>query len=206
MRRLLRPFASFISWHRRSVGAALAAAAVLLTAVTLRSPSPSAEVVVITGARPPGHTLTTADLAVRGIPVQAVPDDALSDPSELVGRSLAARVSGGTIAQPGLLASDHSAADGRAVVPIAVADEALRALLAPGDLVSLIAQGPDGTQVVSSDARIVAAPPEREDTSQLGSASAGRSAMVLVDVASADASIAATLGQGDGLSIVLGAV
>lgn len=206
MRRLLRPLVSFISWHRRAVGATLAAAAVVLLAATLRSPAPSTEVVVITDARPAGHVLMASDLGVRSLPDQALPDDRVTDTSEIIGRTLVAPVSAGTIAQVALLASDHPADDGRAVVPIGVGDDALRSLLSPGDMVSLIAQGPEDTEVVSSDARVVALPTGPDDTSQLGSASGHRSAMILVDVASKDAAVVASLGQGEGLSIVLGAV
>lgn len=206
MRRLLRPLASFISWHRRVVGAALAAIAVLLLAVTLRSPAPSTAVVILTRDRPAGYTLSAADLTVRDLPDTALPASTVDSPTELVGRTLVAGLSEGSIVQPSLLAADHSTRQGRAVVPIGISDEALRSLLSPGDLVSLVAQGPEEPLVVSRDARIVALAPEPDATTQLGSATGRRSAMILVEVAAADAATVASLGQGGGLSLVLGAV
>ena len=50
----LRAVASFVSWHRRAVGALLAASAVLLLAEALTTPLPTVPVVVLQRAVPAG--------------------------------------------------------------------------------------------------------------------------------------------------------
>ena len=71
MRRILTSIASFVSWHRRVVGALLAAAAVLLTVQTLKSPEePTVTVTVEAAAR------WTAGLEARGL--QLAPASAMT--------------------------------------------------------------------------------------------------------------------------------
>ncbi len=204
MHRILKSIAAFVSWHRRAVGALLAAAAVLILATALRTPVPSVEVVVSTVSLPAGHTLIAADLAVRSMPRDAVPAESIRSPDEAVGQSLIAAMSEGTILQPGSLNTGHSVGSGRAVVPVSVPDETLRTLLRPGDAISLVAQGPDGLEVVSDDARVATLPEPEAASSELVAASSRSTGMILVEVASADAAIVASLGQSGGLSIVLG--
>lgn len=206
MRRILTPIAAFVSWHRRAVGALLAAAAVLIVATTLQTPTPATPAVVTSTGLAAGHILAESDLALRQVPDEAMPAEAITHLDDAVGRQLIAPVGPGTILQPGLVAADEPAGPGRAVVPIPVPDESLRLLLSPGDRISLVAQGPEGLEVVSRDARVVAQPEGETPTSQLGSASVRSSGMILVDVDSADAAIVASLGQAGGLSIVLGSI
>lgn len=206
MRRLLTSIASFVSWHRRAVGAILAAGAVLLLATALRTPTPTTAVVVTASDLPAGHTLTSADLTVGQLPPGAVPADAVLSPSDIEGRTTAVPLSAGTILQPGLLGGDHSTAEGSAVVPILVADEGLRAMLRPGDTVSLVAPGPEGLIVVASGARVVALPEAEQAGSQVALASGRQSELILVEVPEAEAGEVASLGQAGEMSVVLGSL
>ena len=58
MRRIATSIVTFVSWHRRAIGALLAAASVLLLAEALRTPVETVDAVVTTAALPAGHTLT----------------------------------------------------------------------------------------------------------------------------------------------------
>nr|WP_231980064.1 SAF domain-containing protein [Tessaracoccus coleopterorum] len=163
MRNLLSRLAGFVSWHRRSIGALLAASAVLLLAPGLRPEGPTRRVVVTVTSLTAGHRLEPADLTLHELPLDALPSDPLTSLDDAVGRTLTARSGGGTILQPGSLTTDHAAGPGRAVVPVSIADASLRSLLDPGDLLSLVAQGPDGMEVLSGDARVVTLPARRRN-------------------------------------------
>lgn len=206
MRRFLTSLASFVSWHRRAIGALLAAAAVLLTVSALRAPTPTTPVLVIATDLPAGHTLTAADVSQRHIPTEALPDETFTDAEPPLGRPLAVDLSAGTVLQKGFLIADRVAAPGRAIVPISIVGDGVRALLSPGQAITLVAQGPEGTHVLTGDARVVALPPTDAPTGQLGAATSQPSSTLLVDVPQADAAMVASLGQGAGLSIVLGRV
>lgn len=206
MRRIATSIVTFVSWHRRAIGALLAAASVMLLAEALRTPVETVDALVATVALPAGHTITPADVEVRALPPGALPDDSLASPDDAIGRTLAAPVSGSTVLQPGSLANDHRAADGRAIVPIAVSDDGLRALLSPGDRVSLVTQGPDSMVVLCSDAIIVALPSGPDPAGRLADATQRPSTMILVEVPQEDAANVATFGQGVGVSVILGTV
>lgn len=207
MRNLLTSLAGFMSWHRRTVAAVLAAGAVLLFAAALRAPEPGRPVVVLAADLPAGHTLTHADITVVELPPVSVPVDPLTAPLEVVGRSVAIALSAGTVLQPGMLSGDLTAADGRAIVPISVADDSLRTLLRAGDVVSLVAPGPEGLEVLSTGARIVATPVQGEGAGSRITLASGRpSEILLVDVPTAEAGIVASLGQAGEISIVLGTI
>lgn len=204
MKRLLTAVVNRISWHRRLVGAALAAASVLMLGTALSAPeSPTEAAVVATSALPAGHTLTASDLEVAHLPPDAIPDGALTDAAELLGRSTAVPLGEGTILQAPLLASSRATEPGRALVPIALRDEGLRALLHPGDQITLIASGYDDAQVLTSDARVgVLSAPAGGSALSISGPDAG--ALILVDVPASDAPLVAALGQDGGLRVVLG--
>ena len=199
----LRAVASFVSWHRRAVGALLAASAVLLLAEALTTPLPTVPVVVLQRAAAAGEPLTAADLGARNLPPDAVPDDALTSVDDAVGQTLAVPAAAGTILQPALLARTTTAAKGRAVVPIVVADDELRRLLSPGELISLVSAHGESPEIVTGDARVVALPSTEGSGALRAAASTDRGAL-LVDVPASSAAVVALLGQGGQLSVILG--
>src|SRR4051794_25378589 len=79
--------------HRRKL-AVLATLAAVLTGLTALAPPRPATVSVVTAARllPGGSSITAADLDQTALPAQAVPDGALTDPTELIGRKVAGPV------------------------------------------------------------------------------------------------------------------
>ena len=204
MKKLLNAVVNWVSWHRRLVGAVLAAGSILLLGNALASPgAPTAAVVVATRLLPAGHGLTEAEVAVVHLPLEAVPDDAATTRDGLIGRSTAVALPRGTVVQPALLAASHSTEPGRALVPIALRDPSLRALLAPGDQISLITAGHEEPHVLTDDARVaVLATPPQSSALSVGGGDTG--ALILVDVPSSDAVLVASLGQEGGLKIVLG--
>lgn len=206
MRRLLTSLVSFISWHRRAVGALLAAGSVLLLAAALNAEPPTHTVVTLTADQPAGRRIVATDLTLRDLPPEALPDGALTDPSAALGRTTAVELRANTVLQPGTLTGDLTLPPGRVVVPILVPDAALRSLLRPGAVVSLVAPGPDGLVVLTSDARLVAHPSEEPAGSRLGLATGRESGLQLVEVAVEDAALVASLGQTGQVSLVLGSL
>ena len=205
MKRLLKATVNWVSWHRRLVGAALAAVSILMLGNALATPEgPTVPAVTVAAALPAGHTLTAADLLVAEFPPEAVPDGAPTDTADLVGRSTAVALGEGSILQPALLATSHSTEPGRALVPIALRDEGLRALLHPGDRITLIATGFEDATVLTSDARVGVLSTPTSGSSPLSIPSTQAGSLILVDVPAADAPMVATLGQDGGIRVVLG--
>lgn len=202
--RILRDIASFVSWHRRAMGALLAVASVLLLAQSLAAPpSPTVEVVALSADVSPGQQLAAGDLTIAHLPAEGVPDGALTALDDAIGQIAAAGVGKGTVLQPGLLAGAQSVEPGRAVVPIAVRDAQLRALLRPGDRVTLVMVGAETADVLTSDAR-VSVLPKSAPSSGLSVGSGGAEGLVMVDVPAEQAPTVAALGQGGQLSVILG--
>ena len=155
MRNPLISIASFVSWHRRAVGALLAALAVVSLAQWVGRPPPA-----------------PADLSAP--PPSPSP------------------------------APRFSVAEGRAVVPVLVPDDAVHGLLAAGDPVTLVWAGAEEAEVVA-EARVVE-PPEEADGGEgvLARASPAGQRVLLLDVARAAAPRVAVLGQSGQLALVLG--
>lgn len=193
----------FVAWHRRALAAALAGLGVLLLATQLApAQDPGTAVVVTTRAVAAGDVLTAADVQVVALPLRALPEGPLPEPADVVGTRAATRIAANTVVQAGMLATTADLADGRALVPIAIPDDQLAGLLAPGSLVSLVYAG-EGFEVVTDDAR-VAALPAAQERSELAVVSA-RAPLVLLDVPNAIAPTVAALGQRGELSVILGA-
>ncbi|MBB1509716.1 SAF domain-containing protein [Tessaracoccus sp. MC1756] len=205
MKRLLDLIAQRVSWHRRAVGAVLAAAAVLMLGNSLApAEGPTEPAVVISADLPAGHVLTASDVSLAHLPSHSVPDGALTEADALVGRSTAVSLGGGTVLQPGMLAASRNTEPGRALVPIVLRDDNLRSLLNPGDRISLIATGYDEVEILTTDARVAVLATPPSGGSPLASVSANSGPMILVDVPTSEAPMVAALGQDGGLRIVLG--
>ena len=193
-------FIRTISWHRRKIAAVLAALGVffLLTHFSGET-EPVGQVVVVTRAVSAGDALSAGDLSVTGVPVALIPEDALTDPVALVGRSASVSLAANTIVQPSLLVSGAAPPRGRSLVPITVADAQVREILSPGLRVALVSSMGDVPGIVTDDAVIHTMP-------QVASSSlvtTGQAALVLVDVPSALAPDVSMLGQSGQLSIFL---
>lgn len=203
MRRILSSTITFLAWHRRALGALVAASAALLLIHSLASPPPSTTAVVLTSSISAGQVLEAGDFALHPIPDDVLPADFVADAHDLVGVPAAVPLSAGTVLQPGLLGRAAAVGSNAALVPITVSDDSVRAALRPGDLVSLVTSGESGPQVVATKVRIVTLPAS-SSSSVLGATST--SGAVLVEVPAAAAATAAILGQAGQLSIVLGSI
>ncbi len=149
------------------------------------SPPEARTVRVWTASRslPGGTVLRPADLTTTRLAPESVPDEAISDPSEVVGRTLAAPLTRGQsvtdldTVSPGLLGGYP----GRTVVPLRVADAAVVELLRVGDRVSVIVADPEGReppQVVATDVPVIAIP--RADDDRFAAGTPGRLVLVAV--------------------------
>ncbi|GAB3818931.1 hypothetical protein GCM10028820_22100 [Tessaracoccus terricola] len=192
----------FVAWHRRALAAALAGLGVLLLATQLApSTPPGTDVVVTTRAVAAGAVLTEADLQVVALSPDALPEGVLPSLDDVVGATAGWRLGANTVVQSGMLATTTDLAAGRALVPIAIPDDQLVDLLAPGSRVSLVFAG-EAFEVVTDDARVAALPARTESTGL--SVGTGRAPLVLVDVPSEIAPTVAALGQRGELSVILG--
>jgi Flp pilus assembly protein CpaB len=152
-------------WHRRLLASGLAAGATAAALQALEPPAPPS-VVVVTAARdvPSGTRLGSADLtAVRFLP-DAVPDGAVTDRRQVLGRTLVSAARRGEPITDVRLAGatappDGTAAEALVQVPVRIADPEAVALLRPGDVVDVLGAGqPDtgGGSPFPSTARLLA--------------------------------------------------
>lgn len=164
---LLRPLRRLhrrVLLHRRAL-AALAAGAAALAALQVTAPPPPETVPVWTASRDlaGGTVLQRADLAGSRFAPGTVPEDAVSDPAEVVGRTLGAPLSRGEVVTARRTVSRDllGGYPGSVAVPLRVTDAAVVGLLRVGDRVSFVVADPDGRQspaVLVEDVPVVAVP------------------------------------------------
>lgn len=145
-----------------SAGLAAAAVAAGLSAV---APAAAAGVPVVTAARDlsPGAPLGAGDLVVTSLPAAAVPDGALSQTSNVVGRLVAGAVRRGeALTDVRLLGAALVSGDSQVAVPVRVAEPATAALVRAGDRVDVLSAAPEGgaaARLVASGLAVLAVPP-----------------------------------------------
>ncbi len=177
----------------------IAALAAVLTGIAAAAPEGPPTVDVVRAARQlvGGAVLAAADLEVDRVSEADVPDGAVSDPSTLIGRTLAAPVPRRQVLTTlALVTTRVGVARGHVLAPLRLADAEIVSLLRPGEVVDVVAADPQRAKasVVATAARIVTVPQVGED-----SATADSGALVLIDVDSetaaalARAAVSATL-------------
>jgi pilus assembly protein CpaB len=198
-------------WHRRLLASGLAAGATAAALQALEPPAPPS-VVVVTAARdvPAGSRLGVADLAtVRYLPA-AVPDGAVTDRRDALGRTLVSGARRGEAITDVRLAGAgrvEDAATGVVQVPVRIADPEAVALLRPGDLVDVLGAGapdagdgsPQSARLLASAVRVVTVPRVVESATAI----AGDGALVLLSTSATTASRLAGAAVTDRLSVVL---
>ena len=150
--------------HRRPLAALTAGGAVLVVLHTTSPPAP--ETVTVWTARrdlPGGTLLRRGDLVGVDLAPATVPDGAVDDPAEVVGRTLAAPMSRGEPVTDLRTVGDGllRGYPGTSAVPLRVTDAAVAALLRVGDRVSLVVADPDGRsspRLLLRDVPVVALP------------------------------------------------
>ena len=164
--------------HRRPLAAVCAAGAVLV-ALQVTSPPPPRTVRVWTASRDltSGAVLATGDLSSAEFTPGSVPSGSVTDPRQVLGRTLAAPMSRGepltrlrTVSR-GLLRGYP----GTTAVPLRVTDADIVDLLRVGDRVSFVVADPDGRtdpRPLVDDVPVVAVP--RRADSGLSSSTPGR--------------------------------
>lgn len=201
--KLWQKISSFVSWHRRVVAALAAALCVAGIVGVAQAPPPAGEPVVAARAPiPVGHRLTEDDLTLVDVPPHLITDSALRGLDDAVGAVTAVALDEHQPITGHALLRGGTAEDGRALVPIRVADDDLRSLLIPGTTASLVVALGEAPQVVTNQAR-VATPATQPGGGTLSSAQSSRG-MIVVDVPSDVASVVAVLGQSGQLAVVLG--
>ncbi|MDO5735655.1 MAG: SAF domain-containing protein [Propionibacteriaceae bacterium] len=189
-----------ISWHRRKIAAILTALGMFALVSHLSGATEATTQVVLTsGSVAAGEPITDSDVALAAVPLAAVPANAVTDLSDVVGRNAAAALSARTILQPGLLVSGAPPPAGRSLVPITVRDAQLREMLAPGMRIALVSASGEVPGIVTEDA-VVHTMPILVATSLVAS---GQAALILVDVATSLAPEVSMLGQSGQLTIFL---
>ena len=149
---------------------------------------------------PGGTVLSVSDLMVDHAVAADVPEGVVTDPNELVGRTLTAPVAKNQTMTPLTTTAARSAvAPGHVIAPLRLADAALAALLRPGDVVDILAANSETEQaaVVAASARVVTVPASEDRT---GPGPDG--ALVLIDVDGQTATVLAQAAAAATLSII----
>ena len=143
-----RAVASFVSWHRRAVGALLAALAVLLLAESLATPPPAAPAAAAAGAPSADEPLTVAKgRAVVPIVVADGELRRLLSPGDLISLVSAHGESPGVVtgdARVLALPAAASAEHGALLVDVPASSAALVALLGQGGQLGVVLGSVDG--------------------------------------------------------------
>jgi Flp pilus assembly protein CpaB len=162
-------------WSRTIAARRVAAGAlVILAAIAAVRPDPSADrtdVVVAAHDLTPGARLTAEDFIIESRSATTIPDGSQTDPSALVGATLAGPTRRGEVLTDvrllGARLAEAAAGPDARVVPLHVADPALLELVRPGDVVDVLAVETQGVgehdglrpRVVARGAIVVLASP-----------------------------------------------
>ena len=178
----------------------LAALAAVLTGISAAAPNgpPTSTVVRTTTELPGGTRLSQADLRVDEVVAANVPERTVTDPADLVGRTLAAPAAKGQILTDlALISARQPTRQGRVLAPLRLADAEVVALLRAGDIVDVLAADAQSEQayIAGRGVRVVTVPQPPETPA--GSDPAGALLLVEVDPETARvlarAAVAATL-------------
>lgn len=191
-----------VRWHRRGLAALCAFLAVLLGLSALAPAPPATSPALVAAADlPAGHTLAAKDLRTAGYPPDLLPDAAVTDTGQLVGRVLAAPIpSGGLLTDRSTVSVELTPEPGQVLVPIPVADASVLALLRVGDRITVVSPG-DGGQAITLASRVrVAALPDPA----AGGLGAGEEPLVVVSADRSSGARLAAAATGQALGIALG--
>lgn len=182
------------------MAAALFGLAASVTVHLLRPPPPPTIDVAVT-ARPvaAGTALTRDDVVVRSVAADLAPPGALHTVHSLLGRATVVGLPAGAPLHATLVSDDGvsaAAPHGTVVVPVRLSDDAVAALLRPGDRIDLLAGTTSGSephgapQYLARGALVLPVPAGREPEAAgglLGPASDGDRPVTLVAVVPEDA-------------------
>lgn len=202
--RALRSLARAVSWHRRKL-AVVAAVLAVLTGINAAAPRPpDASPVLRAVDLVAGGDRLTADLVrLELVPVDAIPEGALTDPAQALGRTVAAAIPQGQVLTEHDLVGKRSVSPGRVLTPVRLADPGLGALLRPGDQVDIVAtDGQNGAAtIVAPGARIVTIPAS-DDQGTMPRSDSGSGVLLLVEVDTKTATALAEAGSTSALTVL----
>lgn len=198
-----------ISWHRRKL-AVVAAVAAVVTGISAATPpaAPTTTVVVARIGLAGGAQLGATDLEARALPPSAVPDEAVTDPQAVVGRTLLAPLPAGSVLTALSVLSPRAVTrPGEVIAPVRISDASVVGLLRVGDRIDVVVN--DGqtqrSSILARNVRVVTLPQARQ-TSSLGATGADStnadSQLVLLAVTETQAT-ALTRATGSQIGVIL---
>jgi Flp pilus assembly protein CpaB len=188
--------------RRRLLAALLVGVAVVAGLHALREPPPDTRTVAVPGRDlSAGHVLTADDLEDRAVPVGLLPSGVVESPE---GRRLATPVRAGEPVTDVRLSGNALLASypGLAAVPLRIPDPGAVGLLAPGDLVDVLATDPRGgtSRLLLVAAPVLGLPPADDQPTAAGTVG-GR--LVVLGVPPQDREEVASAMVGEYLSLSL---
>ena len=173
---------------------------VLAAIAAVGESAPATTPVVVTAVDlPAGSSIVEQDLAVVDFPVALAPPGAFAAPGMLTGAVVTTSIAAGeALTATRLLGDRPDAGQGRVAAPVRLADAGIAGLLAPGDVVDVLASSPRGdARVVCRGARVITRPlPPAAFGTQTGS-------LVVLAVTRAEAVALAGVATTGVLSVVL---
>lgn len=198
--KLLERFVAFLNYHRRLVAAACAALSMAgLVSLLENRPLEGDPVVVLARDVAAGELLSPEDLDIIDVPPQLITTSALHDVEAAVGAVLTVAGDAGEMVTSHAILHGSTAETGFSLVPISIPDDDLRALLHPGQVVTLIVTFDGPPETLTDQARIAKLPA----SSSGGTLGGGTSPVLLVEVPTDVAHAVATLGQSGQLGVIL---
>lgn len=191
MTNFLDPLRRALRWHRRLLAALLAGLAAYLVLTELTDRGDTTRVVVAARTIDGGRTIGARDLTTLELPRAAVPEGAITDAGEALGRAVLLQVPArAALTASALAGSESLVAPGRVALPLTLAESAPVALVGPGDRIDVLGPGPSGVvEVLASEVRVIAIP--ELDTGLLG----GGAPVLLVDVDRRQAAVLVAAGS-----------
>lgn len=189
------------AWARTALLRRVAAAVLALAAVVVALAPGGADdrVPVVVAARDlgPGGPIGPAEVTVAAWPPALVPGGALRDPADARGRTPAGPVRAGeALTDLRLIGPElavRAGGPGASAVPLRPADPGVAALLSPGSVVDVIADGPDGPRVLAARAAVLSVLPAAGGPGAAAAAGSGPLVLVALPEAEATTVAAATL-------------
>lgn len=190
--------------HRRGLAALAAGSAVFVALQATAAPPPPSRAVWVAGHDLPGGTVVRSDdLRQVEFNPDSVPPDAITDPTDAVGRTLAAPLTRGETLTIVRLVDTRflTGYPGLAAVPVRITDAAVVGLLRVGDRITLVATDPSGrseTRTIAEHAPVMAIPRGTAETA--GAGLPGR--MILVGIPLSESEIVASAGASEFITAI----
>lgn len=186
------------------MAAALLGTVALVSVVSPAQP-PTQTVVIASREIPAGQTITTDHLRTVQLPEADLPDGHITDPALTIGKMAIATIPvKAVVTKHGVFtAGELNAADGKAIMPLRLAEEGLQDLLRVGAHIDLIGFGSANgeAKVIATQIRIAAIPLDTQSTG-FGS-TAEKGTLVLVEVTPDEAAVITTATLSSKLSVIL---